>query len=200
MNGLAALLLVVAQQAAGATTGPRAEDWPAFERALKTSNVVAVYAYERDPMRLGEIGRPTASAANPARECPSFPVSQARRYRLRTRFEPKRALDLDMIVGRVPPTLDVPGAIMAVAAQRVDDGGCLLPKSGLSLVQMDGFLIGFPSVCSDIYPHKKSLPMVMRDLRSYFGERFPKRFILSPCGQMTPKLVSVDDYLADRAR
>jgi hypothetical protein len=162
--------------------------------------VIAVSAYDGDPMRLGEPGRPVVSIGEPEQRCPTFPVSDVRRYRLRTPFEPKRALELEMLVARVPPTLDVAGAIMQVAAKHFGDGGCILPKSGLSLVQMDGFLIAFPTVCKDVYPHKKSLPIVMRELQRHFGARFPKRFIFGPCGQMVPHLVSVDDYLAGRAR
>jgi hypothetical protein len=171
----------------------RTEPWPAFERAFKSSTVLEVGPWNGESLESMAVGRQGP-------KCPSLPITEVRRYRVRTRFEPTRTLDLDVLVGLVPPGLDVPRAIMAAAPKSRSEleEGCILSKSGFSFAQMDRYLIAFPSVCSDIYPHKKSLPIVLRDLKAFFGARFPKQFVLSPCGQMRPELARVDDYLAGR--
>jgi hypothetical protein len=72
-----------------------------------------------------------------------------------------------------------------------------MPKSGLSLVQFERYLLAFPTVCSEIDPYRKSLPIVLQALLESWGARFPKQFIHAPCGTMFPRLVDVAGYLKD---
>jgi len=189
MRNLGTALVGLAICLAGWATADAAESWPGLEEALQ-GPVVQVETGKADP-RLLKL---------PGVKCPKMPIEDYKAYTATIRFEPTRTLRMDILVGRLPPGVDVYGPIIAAAHEPESEeflDGCLMPKSGLSLLQVERYLIAFPTVCSDVYPYKKSLPIVIKALQRSWGTRLPKKFIYSPCGTMYPQLVDVANYLRE---
>jgi hypothetical protein len=189
MRNLGTALVGLAICHAGWATADAAESWPALEEALQ-GQLVQVETGKADP-RLLKL---------PGVKCPKIPIEDHKAYTATVRFEPTRTLRMDILVGRLPPGFDVYGPIVAAAHEPEGEeflDGCLMPKNGLSLLQVERYLIAFPTVCSDVYPYKKSLPIVVKALQQSWGTRLPKKFIYSPCGTMYPRLVDVGDYLRE---
>jgi hypothetical protein len=187
MRKLGTALLGLAFWHPGQAMADVGESWPALEEALR-GPLVQVEATKADPRRF----------KIPGVKCPKIPIEDFRAYTATVRFEPSRTLKMEVLVGRLPTGFDVYGPIVAAAHDPASDAfldGCLMPKSGLSLLQLGRYLLEFPTVCSEIYPYKKSLPIVVKALQESWGTRLPKKFIYAPCGTMYPRLVDVDEYL-----
>jgi len=189
MRALAGVLLVLGVFPAGRARAATPEAWPPLEQALN-GPLVQLESAKAD-LRRFEL---------PGGKCPRFPVREAKAYRATVRFEPTRSLKMDVLIAKLPDGFETYGPIVAAAHDPAGKDfldGCLMPKSGLSLVQVEQYLLAFPTVCSDIYPYRKSLPVVMAALQKFWGPRFAKKFIYAPCGTMFPRLVDVGEYLKD---
>jgi hypothetical protein len=189
--GAAALLGLIVCRADGAMAAV-AESWPALEEALQ-SPLVQVETGKADPEVFELQGM----------NCPKIPIEDYKAYTATVRFEPTRTLRMDILIGRLPTGFDVYGPIVAAAHDPQSEAfldGCLMPKSGLSFLQVGRYLIAFPTVCSDIYPYKKSLPIVVKALQQSWRTRLPKKFIYAPCGTMYPQLVDVEVYIREKQK
>jgi hypothetical protein len=187
MKYLGMALVAFALCHAGQAMAADADTWPELEKALGNQ-----------PVKVGASKQVARFYKLPPRWCPKIPVEEYRYFVTTVRFEPTRTLEMDILIGRLPAGFDAYGPLVAAAKESPDEltlRGCLMPKSGLSLLQVGRFVFLFPTVCADIYPYKKSLPIVIDALRKAWGPRLSKQFIHSPCGTMFPRLVDVGEYL-----
>src|SRR4029077_14074436 len=112
----------------GRATADAAESWPALEEAL------------RAPLVRVETGKPDPRLFTLPRPCPQIPIEDYKAYTATVRFEPTRTLKMNILFGRLPPGFDVYGPIVAAAHEPESADfleGCLMPKSGLALLQVE---------------------------------------------------------------
>jgi hypothetical protein len=107
------------------------EPWPILEEAFKSAafvRIVPTSSRDDSPLTLLRSG------------CPPISVEDFRSYAVTVRFEPTRTLKMDMLIGRLPRGFDAYKVIDAASKEPGTERfpeGCALPKSGLSLLQVD---------------------------------------------------------------
>ncbi len=167
-------------------------EWPALEKALKGPRL-RVDSVSAEIVRVAEDLYPISLSSE---KCPKISVEAYRVYGVTVRFEPRRTLKMSIVGGRIANGFDACHAIVAAGpADPEGENGCLLPKSGLSFLQMGRYLFAFRVPSRDAYAHSRALPIVVQALRDFFETSFPKQFIYGPSGTRLPQLVDVGEYL-----